>query len=100
LKAIPNNIGIISKTKTVLANSKKDKLKCVYLEDVGSYSFVQNTKLKGVRIGLINVAMDVNETDKATFAFDSELIKLEIFPPGHEATKNIPNAKPGLGFKK
>lgn len=38
------------------------------------------------------VLMAVRLTDSSTFAFESELMKLEMFPPGQEATSIIPMA--------
>ena len=47
------------------------------------------------------VVMAVIETDNSIFPFESDETKLEIFPPGHEATKIIPNAIIGVmkGFR-
>ena len=36
--------------------------------------------------------MAVRLTESSTFAFESELMKLEMLPPGHEATSIIPMA--------
>lgn len=44
------------------------------------------------------VAKPVRLTDNAALAFAIELMKFEMFPPGHEATKIIPKATEGLGF--
>ena len=42
--------------------------------------------------------MDVKVMDSSTLAFASELMKLEILPPGQEATSIIPRATEGCGF--
>lgn len=100
LKAMPAIIGMISNIKTVDAKSMKDRSNALNFIEVGSYNLAQKAKLSGVKIGLNKVAIDVRETDKATLALANELIKFDMLPPGHEATKNIPNAKPGFGLKK
>ncbi len=41
----------------------------------------------------------VSDTDKAVFPLAKWVIKFETFPPGQAATKNIPNATEGGGFK-
>ncbi len=43
------------------------------------------------------VAIAVKLTDKAVLALDRYDIKLEILPPGHAATINIPKAILGKG---
>ena len=53
-------------------------------------------KLSGVSITADRVAIAVRLTESATFAFASEDIKLEILPPGQEATKIIPIAMVGV----
>ena len=55
-------------------------------------------KFKGVMKIALNVAKAVKLTDKAALALAIELMKLEMFPPGQEATKIIPNAMVGDGF--
>jgi hypothetical protein len=54
--------------------------------------------LKGVRNIEKAVENAVSDTDKAVFPFAKWVIKLETFPPGHAATKNIPNATEGGGL--
>lgn len=34
----------------------------------------------------------VRETDSSVFPLESEVMKFEMFPPGHDATRIIPNA--------
>ena len=34
----------------------------------------------------------VSDTDSSVFPLDSDVMKLEMFPPGHDATRIIPNA--------
>jgi hypothetical protein len=53
-------------------------------------------KLSGVRIIAANVAMAVRLTDNAALPLEREDIKLEIFPPGQEATSIIPSAIVGV----
>lgn len=43
--------------------------------------------------------MDVSDIDNSTFALERELIKLEMLPPGHEATNIIPKATEACGLK-
>lgn len=43
------------------------------------------------------VATAVRLTDNAELPFAKWVIKFEIFPPGHAATMNIPNAILGMG---
>ena len=43
-------------------------------------------------IGAIDVVMAVIDTDKTVFPFESEVKKLDILPPGHDATNIIPSA--------
>ena len=52
-------------------------------------------------IGAIDVVMAVIDTDKTVFPFESEVKKLDILPPGHDATNIIPSAIIGVirGFK-
>ena len=47
-------------------------------------------------IGAIDVVMAVIDTDKTVFPFESEVKKLDILPPGHDATKIIPKATMGV----
>lgn len=42
--------------------------------------------------------IDVKLIDNSTFALASELIKLEILPPGQEATNIIPSAIEAWGL--
>jgi len=55
--------------------------------------------LKGVIKIAASVAMAVKLTDNATFPLPRADIKLEMLPPGQAATKIIPNATAGEGFK-
>ena len=57
-------------------------------------------KFIGVIKIALNVANAVKLTDKAVLAFAIELMKLEMFPPGQEATKIIPRATVGVGLIK
>ena len=47
-------------------------------------------------IGAIDVVMAVIDTDKTVFPFESEVKKLDILPPGHDATNIIPSAIIGV----
>ena len=49
-------------------------------------------KLNGVIRTARAVLIALSDTDNSMFAFESELMKLEMFPPGHEATRIIPMA--------
>lgn len=53
-------------------------------------------KFSGVSITADKVAMAVKLTESATFAFASDDIKLDIFPPGQDATSIIPIAMVGV----
>ena len=41
------------------------------------------------------VLIAVSDTDSSMLAFDSDDMKLLMFPPGHEATSSIPSAMVG-----
>ena len=60
------------------------------------YMEPQKKKLMGVMKGAIDVVTAVNVMDSATFPFDNDDKKLEILPPGHEATSIIPSAIIGV----
>ena len=60
------------------------------------YSEPQKKKLMGVITGANAVVMAVIDTDNSILPRDSELIKFEMLPPGHDATKIIPNAIIGV----
>ena len=47
-------------------------------------------------IGAAAVEIAVKETESSIFPFEREEIKLEIFPPGHDATRIIPRAIIGV----
>jgi len=49
-----------------------------------------------VKITASTVPIAVRLTERATLALAKLEIKLEIFPPGHEATKSIPKATEGV----
>ena len=49
-------------------------------------------KLAGVITTASAVLIAVRDTESSTFALESEDMKLEMFPPGHEATSIIPSA--------
>ena len=53
-------------------------------------------------MGAKAVVIAVIDTDNSTLPFESEDMKFEIFPPGHDATSNIPIATIGVinGFSK
>ena len=53
-------------------------------------------KFKGVIIGAAAVVIAVKDTESSIFPFEREEIKLEMFPPGQEATKIIPRAIIGV----
>ena len=54
--------------------------------------------MKGVRNIEKRVEKAVKLTESAAFPFAKWLIKLETFPPGQAATKNIPKATDGGGW--
>lgn len=60
------------------------------------YMEPQKKKLNGVMTGAIDVVIAVKETDSTVFPFESDVKKLEILPPGHEATNIIPRAIIGV----
>lgn len=60
------------------------------------YSEPQNQKLKGVMMGAKSVVRAVIDTDNSTLPFESDDMKLDMLPPGHDATKIIPMATIGV----
>jgi hypothetical protein len=56
----------------------------------------QKKKLKGVTSGAKAVVTAVIEIDNSVLPFDSDEMKFEMSPPGHDATKIIPNAILGV----
>ena len=70
-----SNLGISLRTLT----------KRLYIEP-------QKKKLSGVIMGEKEVVIAVNDTDKAPLPFESTDRKLEILPPGQDATRIIPRA--------
>src|ERR1035437_8992000 len=64
------------------------------------YKLPHSAKLKGVKKIAPEVEIAVRLTARATFPLAIELIKFEMFPPGHAATKIIPRAMVGVGFNK
>ena len=60
------------------------------------YSVPHSQKFSGVTRGAKAVVMAVIDTDNSTLPFESDDIKFEILPPGHEATSNIPMAIIGV----
>ncbi len=69
----------------------------VNIFDVGPYNEPQNSRFKGVIITANKVATAVRLTDKAELPLAKCVMKLEIFPPGHAATMNIPKAMLEIG---
>lgn len=97
LKRIPNVKGKAKITLTVQKTSVNEIVKLLNNSLVGSYDEAIRAKLIGVIITAESVVIAVILTDKATLPLASDDIKLEMFPPGQAATKNIPNAKLGKG---
>src|SRR5690554_5064853 len=95
----PRMSGITNNSTTVLRISRNSSSKDFKYKLVSANACAQNSKFKGVNMGVISVARPVSETESATFAPEIEDIKLEMFPPGQEATNIIPNANAGGGFK-
>ena len=60
------------------------------------YNEPQMRKLIGVTNDAKAVVSAVSETESSTLPFDNDVIKLEILPPGHDATKIIPMATIGV----
>ena len=60
------------------------------------YSEPHTKKLSGVMIGAQAVETAVIDTDSSTLPFDSDEMKFEMLPPGHEATRIIPSAIIGV----
>ena len=56
----------------------------------------QNEKLNGVVNTQSAVLMAVSETDNSELPLQSEVMKLEMFPPGHAATRIIPSETIGV----
>ena len=56
----------------------------------------QKKKLNGVTSGAKAVVTAVIEIDNSVLPFDSDEIKFEMLPPGHDATKIIPIATIGV----
>ena len=55
------------------------------------YMLPQNEKLNGVVNTQRTVLMAVNDTDSSEFPLQSDVMKLDTFPPGHAATRIIPS---------
>lgn len=56
------------------------------------YSFPQKAKLIGVVNMHAAVLNAVRDTESSELPRDNEVMKFEMFPPGHDATRIIPNA--------
>ena len=95
---IPKTSGTPKINKTNLNNTNGSNSIAFKMVAVGSCRLLQNWKFKGVITKQTKVANAVRLTDKAEFPFAICVIKLEIFPPGQAATKNIPKAILGLGL--
>lgn len=93
----PSMSGITSKRTTVISRSKKLSWKVFRYSPVSGKMLDHTSKLSGVKMGVSSVEIAVRETDRATFAPETDEIKFEILPPGHAATKIIPNANAGWG---
>ena len=52
--------------------------------------------MSGVITGAIAVEIAVIDTESSMLPFDSDEMKFEILPPGHDATRIIPNAIIGV----
>ena len=52
--------------------------------------------MKGVTSGAKAVVIAVRDTESSTFPLESDDMKLEMFPPGQDATRIIPNAIMGV----
>ena len=55
------------------------------------YMFPQNEKFSGVLNTHTAVLIAVSETDNSVFPLESEVMKFDMFPPGHDATRIIPS---------
>lgn len=95
----PSRIGIINIIKIALNTSQGFKEIVFNVVSTGGYKFPQKKKLNGV----IKIASAdenaVSEMERAVLPFASRVIKFEMLPPGQAATKSIPSAIPGEGFK-
>ena len=56
------------------------------------YNFPQNEKFSGVVKMHAAVLSAVSDTESSVFPLQSEVMKLEMLPPGHAATRIIPRA--------
>lgn len=68
------------------------------MTDVGWYKLLHNSKLNGVKNMANRVENAVRLIDKAVFPLANFVMKLEMFPPGQAATKNMPKAMLAGGF--
>ena len=56
------------------------------------YMLPQNAKLSGVVNTHAAVLMAVSETESSVLPLDNEVMKFDMLPPGHAATRIIPSA--------
>ena len=84
---------------TVKNTSCVFRLICLSNWEVGLYRPAQREKLKGVRKIADILEKAVKLTESAVFPFARLVKKLETLPPGQAATKNIPKAMLGGGWR-
>jgi len=103
-KNTPRATGIPNRMKTVWTTCQKSisigrNNSAPVFSYILMYRSPQKAKLAGVITMAIMVEKAVIETDSAIFPFAREVMKLETFPPGQAATRIIPNATDGVGFR-
>src|SRR6056297_831669 len=96
-KSTPATIGIPSKITTVRSIYQGSISIGMIICEAFSYNPPQKAKLAGVKKMEPTVAIPVRLTDKAVLPLARLDIKLEMLPPGQEATKSIPRATLGVG---
>jgi hypothetical protein len=94
---IPATIGIPNRINTVLAISQKLISIGITFWDAPEYRLPHNEKLKGVINTQTRVENADRLTDNSIFPLAKEVMKFDIFPPGHAATNSIPIATDGVG---
>lgn len=94
---IPSSNGIPKIKATVTNTLQKSISISRSSSDVGPYKLAQIAKFKGVATTEIELENAVKLTERAVLPFARLLRKFETFPPGQDATRNIPKATDGGG---
>lgn len=95
----PSRIGIINIIKIAFNTSQGFREIVLNVFCTGGYKFPQKKKLNGVITIASADENAVSEMERAVLPFARRVTKFEMLPPGQAATKSIPSAIPGEGFK-